>query len=218
MGRQDRRERTALDGAYRYYKELESGETEPDIFRLNQAVKTLSVALAVADVAEFKLTRQLWKRLHEALFDKLITNFAGRISVLDENRLACEIRNPLPERGYLQFYADRCKRSDDKVEIELAKLYPRTYNAIQNVWLRRGAFTKPSDFEGSECQGGVCFATPLVVGQEVLSAESTRGHEEAHQKWWELYWQVYCSPARQEQIALTRKMHELESIWGNLYY
>jgi hypothetical protein len=59
MGRQDRRQRTALDEAYRYYKQLENEKSVPDIFRLNQAVKTLSFALAVADVSEFNPAGQM---------------------------------------------------------------------------------------------------------------------------------------------------------------
>lgn len=218
MGRLDRRRRTALDEAYRYYRQIENGEAEPDIYRLNQAVKTLSFALAVADVSEFKLTKQLWKRLHQALFDRLVTNFSGRLAVLTENREECEIRNDLPEKGYLQFYPDHCKRSDDVNEIELGKLFPGTYNTIRKLWLKRGAFVRPADFEGNNCEGGVCYMKPMVLGQDVLNEESKAGQLDAHNKWWELYWLAYCSNSKQEQMALTRQMSALESIWGNLYY
>jgi hypothetical protein len=217
MGRQDRRERTALDQAYRYFRQLESGELAPDIFRLIQSVKTLSFALAVADVTEFKLTRQLWRRLHLSLFDRLVTNFSGRITILDEFRQFCEIRQEFPEYGYLQFYPDRCKRADDVTEIELGRLYPKTFNALQRVWQER-AFIKPADFEGSDCEGGVCYMLPMVPGQEVLGEESCRGHAEAHNKWWELYWQAYCCSDNQDKSRLARQMEELESVWGNLYY
>jgi hypothetical protein len=218
MGRQERRERTALDEAYRYFRQLDSGEQAPDIFRLNKAVKTLSFALAVSDISEFKLTKQLWKRLHQALFDKLISNFSGRLVIWDEDRNACEIRNPLPESGYLEFYADRCKRTDDIVDIELSKLYPKTQKVIKHVWETRGAFIKPSDFEGQDCDGGVCFMKPMVLGQEVLGEESSRGRADAHNRWWELYWQAYCAPNKHDQELLTRQMNDLESLWGNLYY
>ena len=218
MGRQDRRQRTALDEAYRYYKQLESGESSPDIFRLIQAVKTLSFALAVADFSEFKLTKQLWKRLLQALFDKMITSFSGRIAIFDENRSECPLLSPLPENGYLKYYGYHLRRSDDVIEMDLGKLFPKTYNAVRKVWQERGASIQPSDFEGSDCEGGVCFMRPLVLGQEVLGEESQKGHAEAHSRWWELYWQAYCSSDKQDLSSLTRQMNELETVWGNLYY
>lgn len=217
MGRAERRERTALDEAYHYYRKLDSGET-PDIFSLNKAVRTLSFALAVSDMKEFKFTKQLWKRLHQALFDKLITNFSGRIAILDEQRIALEILNPLPEYGYIEFYPDGCKRLDDLNEIELGKLYPKSHSVIKRIWEERGAFIKPADFEGNDCDGGVCFMKPMVMGQEVLGEESTRGRNDAHNKWWELYWQAYCTNNKHEQQILVKQMNELETIWGNLSY
>lgn len=218
MGRQDRRERTALDEAYRYYRQLDSSEEKPDIFRLNKAVKTLSFALAVSDVSEFKLTKQLWKRLHQALFDKLISSFEGRIAIYDENRQAMEILQRLPENGFIEFYPEACRRDDDINEIELSKLYPKTYNVIKHVWEERNAFIKPQDFEGKDCDGGVCYMKPVLLGQEVLVAESNNGRADAHNRWWELYWQAYCSADKRDQDILVKQMNELEEIWGNLYY
>ena len=217
MGRQERRERTALDEAFRYFRELEGGQS-PDIFRLNKSVKTLSFALAVSDVSEFKLTKQLWKRLHQALFDRLITNFSGQIEVLDESRVSQEIRNPFPEYGHIVFHPDACKRDDDRNEIEIQKLYPKTHSVLKRIWEERGAFIKPADFEGGECADGVCFMKPMVPGQEVLSEESNKGRADAHNRWWELYWQAYCSGSKKDQDTLTKQMNDLESIWGNLYY
>lgn len=218
MGRQDRRERTALDEAFGYYRKLERGEVEPDIFRLNKAVRTLGFALAVSDVSEFKLTKQLWKRLHQALFDKMISSFAGSIAILDEKRVQQEILRPLPESGFLAYSPERCRRLDDVCEIELSKLFPKTYNVVKRVWQERGAFIKPSDFEGGDCADGVCFMKPMVMGQDVLGEESQKGKAEAHNRWWELYWQVYCMSNKSEQENLVKQMSELESIWGNLYY
>lgn len=218
MGRQDRRERTALDEAYKYYRELEAGATQLDIYRLNKAVRTLSFALAVSDINEFKLTKQLWKSLHQALFDKLINSSAGRVEVYDTARKELEIRTPFPERGYLRFFPERCKRSDDTNEIEIAKLYPKTQHVIKSIWESRGAFIKPSDFEQEDCGGGICFMKPIILGQEVLGEESTRGRQNAHSRWWELYWQAYCTANKRDQEQLVKQMNDLEEIWGDLYY
>ncbi len=218
MGRTERRQRTALDEAYRYYNRMESGEEPLDIYKLNKAVRTLAFALAFCDSGEFKLTRQLWKRLHQALFDKLISNFPGRIALLDETRAPLEIRSPLPDSGYIEFYPDRCRRADDVNEIELARLYPKTQGVLKRIWENQGAFVNPMDFEGADCDGGVCFMKPMVTGHEILGEESRKGKDEAYSRWWELYWQAYCTPNRRQQEVITRQMSELEAVWGNLYY
>lgn len=219
MGRTDRRQRTALDEAYRYYNAVEAGGEPLEIYRLTKAVRTLAFALTFCDTGEFKLTRQLWKRLHQALFDKLITNFSGKIIVLDENRTALEPGATLPEAGFLDFLPDNCRRADDVNEIELVRLYPRTYNALKHVWEQRRSDTIQSgDFAGSDCDGGVCFMKPVVTGHEIMGEESRKGKDEAYSRWWELYWQAYCTANRRQQEVIMRQMSELEAVWGNLYY
>jgi len=37
---------------------------------------------------------------------------------------------------------------------------------------------------------------------------------DAHNRWWELYWQAYCATNKRDQELLTRQMNELESLWG----
>ncbi|MBX9686032.1 MAG: hypothetical protein K2X27_04980 [Candidatus Obscuribacterales bacterium] len=217
MGRTDRRQRTALDEAYRYFNQLESGEPA-DIYRLNKSVKTLAIALAVADVSEFKLTKQLWKRLHQALFDRLLTGFSGNISIFDSEHNELRPKQKLPEQGFLAFLPELCRRADDLNEIELSKLYPKTQKQIQKIWEERGSLIHPSDFNGAECDNGVCFMKPMVLGQEVLTEESAKGRSDAHHKWWDLYWQAYCSPSKKDQEILNKQMNDLEIIWGNLYY
>lgn len=216
--RTERRERTALDEAYRYYQKLESGEEIANLYILNKAVKTLSFALAFSDTNEFKLTRQLWGRLHQALFDRLLTTFPGRITIYDRHHRPLEILNDIPENGFVEFHPDRCRRTDDINEIEVSKLYPKTLAIVKKLWKNKGAFIKPSDFEGGDCEGGVCHMKPMVVGKEVLQEESKKGRDDAHSKWWELYWQAYCINSKKEQDLIVKQMHELESIWGNLYY
>lgn len=214
----ERRQRTALDEAYRYFNKVESGEEALDLYQLTKAVRTLSFALAFSDTGEFKLTRQLWKRLHQALFDKLVTNFPGKLSIFDEEHNQVEVRRPFPESGYLEFLPDSCKRADDVNDIEIGKLYPKSFNTIKRIWETRGAFINPQDFEGGECEGGVCFMKPMVLGHEVMGEESRKGRDDAYHRWWELYWHAYCTVSRREQEMLMRTMSELEAVWGNLYY
>lgn len=219
MGRTERRQRTALDEAYRYYNRVESGEEQLDLFRVTKSVRTLAFALAFCDTGEFKLTRQLWRRLHQALFDKLLTNYSGRIAVLDDaTRAPLEARTEFPERGYLEFYPENCRRADDVSEIEIVRLYPKTQLVLKHCWENRGALVHPEDFEIADCDGGVCFMKPMVTGHEILAVESRKGKDEAYSRWWELYWQAYCTPDRRQQEMITRQMSELEAVWGNLYY
>ncbi|MBY0358931.1 MAG: hypothetical protein K2W82_13080 [Candidatus Obscuribacterales bacterium] len=217
MARVDRRQKTALDEAYKYYMRLERGET-PDPYALSKAVRTLWAALTFSNGNEFKLTRQLWKRLHQALFDRLITSFAGRMSVLNAERQPLQILTTIPESAYLVFRPDCCRRADDLNEIEFKRLYPKTALGIKNIWQTRGEAVRPSDFEINDCDNGVCYMKPLVVGHEVLGEESSKGKSEAYHKWWDLYWQMYCCANPQQQELLSKQMHELEAVWGNLYY
>lgn len=217
MPRIDRRQKTALDEAYRYYNRLDDGET-PDPFMLSKSVRTLRSALMFSDNTEFKLTRQLWKRLHQALFDRLLTSFAGRIYILTEERKEIEILTPVPESGFLVFRPDCCRRADDLNEIELERLYPKTALVTKQIWESRGASVQPTDFQIDECGNGVCFMKPMVVGHDVLGEESRKGKDDAYHRWWDLYWQAYCCTSRHEQELLIKQMYALESVWGNLFY
>src|SRR5262245_23189515 len=124
MGKIDRRHKLALDESYRYYLALEAGQA-PHIYQLTKSLRTLSIALAFADQGGFKLTRQLWKRLQQALFDRLINAFPGSLTVYDMSGKRLEPGKPLPEDGYIHFNADGCKRADDVVQIELNRIYPK---------------------------------------------------------------------------------------------
>lgn len=217
MSRMERRQKTALDEAYRYYNRLENGET-PDPFSLTKSVRTLRSALSFTDFSEFKLTRQLWKRLHQALFDRLLTTFPGQISLLNEKHELLEPLTLWPESGFLMFRSANCRRTDDFNEIELERLYPKTAMAIQNVWQNRGAFIEPRDFNLSDCTSNACYIKPFVTGHEIMGEESRKGKDEAYHRWWDLYWQAYCCPDRNQQKVLIQQMYALETVWGNLYY
>jgi hypothetical protein len=218
MSRVDRRNKLALDESYRYYRTLESGES-PQIFQLTKSLRTLSTALAFADQGEFKLTRQLWKRLQQALFDRLINTFEGELRVFDMSGKKYEPGKSLPADGYVQFHPQGCKRADDVVQLELSRVYPKTYIGIERTWLAGRSHTTPADFEQiSECDGGICMMKPVVVGHDVLSNESRSGKAEAYTKWWELYWQAYCTKDKQERASIFKHMTEIEAVWGNLYY
>lgn len=220
MARIDRRSKLALDESYRYYRHLEKGE-EPRLFELTRSLCTLSHALYFAETGEFKLTRQLWRRLQQALFDRLISSFSGRFNLLDSEGTVIDFGREIPEGGYLSFRAAGCKRIEDTTHIEISRLYPKTFHVISKVWKEGRRKISPRDFEGiPDCDehSGVCMMKPIVVGHETLHQESRTGKQEAYHKWWELYWQAYCTPNRNERTVLYKHMLEIETVWGNLYY
>jgi hypothetical protein len=218
MGRVDRRNKLALDESYRYYRTLEAGE-QPQIFKLTKSLRTLSTALAFADSGEFKLTRQLWKRLQQALFDKLLNTFEGELEVFDPSGQQFVPGKPLPAEGFVRFHPQGCKRADDVVQLEISRIYPKSFKGIEKLWLSGQSHTTPACFDGiGDCDGGVCMMKPVVVGHEVLNTESSCGKTDAYKKWWELYWQAYCTKDKHVRSGIIKHMFEIEAVWGDLYY
>lgn len=218
MARVDRREKLALDESYRYYRELEKAGAQPDLYRLVHCFKTVSAALNIADNGNFKLTRQLWKRIHQALFDKLVTSFPGYLMVVDENGRQLEPKSKFPEDGWVEYHPDGCRRKDDIFRLEIKHLYPGTHHCMGKAWQSKGARLSPEDFSGPQCSNAGCFLKPVVLGDEVLRQESDSGRQKAYRDWWDLYQQAYCTRDDSEKHLIYRRMDELESVWGNLYY
>ncbi len=220
MARVDRRSRWALDESYRYYRVLESG-AEPGLFELNRSLSTLSHALYFAETGEFKLTRQLWRRLQQALFERLVTNFPGQFRFMrPESRAVVEPSAEIPEDGFISFHAHGSKRTEDIALIEISRLYPKTLMAIRRAWAEGRSIVDPKDFNLPDCDRdtGICALRPMVLGHEVMSEESRSGKEDAYQKWWGLYLQAYCTPSKRDRSMLYQHMVEIEEVWGNLYY
>ncbi len=214
----DRRTRLALDESYRYYLDLDKDEAAPNLYKVVKCFKTVTAALKVSDGTQFKLTKQLWRRIHQALFDKLITTFPGYVLVVDDNGQQVMPKSDFPEEGLVEFHPEGCRRADDVFQMEVKYLYPATQYRLAAAWKSKGAMVKPTDFSGPMCGEHGCFLKPVVLGQEVLSQESQVGKEKAYHQWWELYWQAYCARDKHEQHILQRRMEELEQVWGNLYY
>lgn len=218
MARQDRREKLALDESYRYYRTLEKDGQLPELYRLVKCFKTVTAALNVAENGQFKLTRQLWKRIHHALFDKLLTSFPGYLVVTSQAGEQVTPKTLLPEEGTVEFHPDGCRRADDIFQLEIKHLYPGTQYCLNKAWQSRGARIMPEDFAGPQCGSQGCFLKPVVLGDEVLSEESKNGRQKAYHDWWDYYWQAYCTRDKQERQMIFRHMDELEQVWGNLFY
>jgi hypothetical protein len=220
MARIDRRGKQALDESYRYFRNLEGG-AEPELFIHTRSLNTLSNALHFAETGEFKLTRQLWRRLQQALFDRLVASFSGRFMVMNADREIMEFGTSMPEEGYVTFRPDGCKRTEDMAVIEISRLYPKTHVVLSKLWAEGRTRLTPEDVAAvPDCaeDTGVCMMKPVVLGRETLEVESRSGKQEAYRKWWELYWQAYCTRKKAERQELYRHMIEIEAVWGDLYY
>ena len=218
MSRMDRRDKLALDESYRYYRLLDQHIESPDLYRLAHCLKVVSAALSIADNGHFKLTRQLWRRIQQAMFDKMITSFPGHLVVMGVEGEHVPPKTKFPEEGYVEFYPERCRRADDVFRMEIKHLYPATIMNLGQAWFNKGASLTPEDFPAAECTDTACPMKPMILGQEVLDEESTKGREKAYGEWWDLYWQAYCTKDKNMRTSLFKTMDQLEAVWGNLYY
>jgi hypothetical protein len=217
MARIDRREKLALDAAYRFFRAVVKDQRSPDLFTLANSLKTISNALRAPQNGEFKLTIRLWERIEETLFDKLFGAFPTHVILLSEVGQVIPGGQPIPDDATVEVHPHGLRRSDDVFSIAIKNLHPLTQLRLRKVWKEKGGTTKPEDFQTVDC-GEVCQPKGFIVGEAVLLNESELGKQRAYQRWWELYWQAYCSNDKQERLAIEKEMSQLEGIWGDLYY
>jgi hypothetical protein len=217
MNRLDRREKLALDEAYKLFRLINRDEQIADTFQLVRCLKTISNALNSAHTGQLQITVRLWQRIQQALFDKLITSVPGYIVVYDADGRTLATRAPIPEDAIIELHPEGLKRSDDAFQMAFEHLHPVTRNSLIKVWLERGPYTKRDDFANFSC-GDACPPKLFVLGDDLLRNESQNGKEKAYKQWWELYWQAYCSKDRGQRNDVLKQMQSLESVWGDLYY
>ena len=145
MGRVDRREKLALDEAYRYCRALDKNEVPPHLFKLAHCLKTLRHALGSADGDQFKLTKRLWQRIQMSLFDRLITTFPGYLLVVNDNGEQVAARSNFPDQGMIELHPEGCRRADDVFRMEIKDLYPGTEMALRKTWKGKGAKIQPTE-------------------------------------------------------------------------
>lgn len=217
MGRIDRRQKLALDEAYRLYRQIIRKVKEPELYEIAHCLTTLHDALNYCDSIQFKLTKRLWQRIYESLCDVLVTSFPVYLIIYDENGDVQKPLRALNEPAKVEIHADGLKRGTDVFMLDLNHFNPMTKMVIEKGWVIKGSQFKPQDFSNVEC-GEFCAPKNFLIGDDVLTAESEQGKERAHKRWWELYWQAYCTRSSLEKQAVQDEMHGLELIWGNLYY
>jgi hypothetical protein len=213
----DKRQKMALDEAYRLYRQIIRGEKQPDIYQLANSLTTLNTVLTNNGSEQFKLTKRLWQRTFESLCDLLITSFPVHVIIYNPDGEIQTAFEPIIEPATIEIHALGLRRKTDIFSLNLNQLNPLTKNRIEQIWLSRGPMLKPEDFKNLECSE-FCVPNNFLIGDEVLRNESEFGKERAYKKWWELYWQVYCAPYPMDKQVVQQEMHTLEAVWGNLYY
>lgn len=218
LGKRDRRDRIALDEAYRFYRSTIKEDHTPELFALVKALQTVSNALQVSGSGEFQLTVRLWNRIQQSLFDRLVTSYPAHVLVFDESGQPLASKSDWRDDCMIEIYPDGLRRDDDSFRMEVSNLHPVTRHRLVKVWKERGPSTKREDFANMDECGDVCAPKPFLIGDEVLLQESLDGKAKAYKRWWNLYWQSYCSGDNEDKILMTKQMNALEAVWGNLYY
>jgi len=217
MGKLDRRAKLALDEAYRLFRSISKDECVPELFQLVRCLKTVGNALDGAVEGRLKLTVRLWRRIYVALFDKLLTSYPAYLVIYDANGDVLKPKQTIPEEATLEIHPQGLRRADDKFKTLMADLHPKTNELLTRVWCERGNFTKKEDFVSSEC-GDYCAPQHFAIGDDILQSESEVGKQVAYSRWWDLYWQAYCTRDQEEKRLITKQMESIEAVWGDLYY
>ncbi len=217
MNRLDRREKTALDEAYRVFRAISKDETAADIYQLVRCLKTIENALRGAREGQLTLTIRLWQRIQQALFDKLFTSFSAHVVIYTPGSAVLEPKKPIPEGATVEIRPEGLRRSDDVFRMAVEDLHPDTSSVLNKIWTERGNWTKREDFLNLGCTE---FCTPklFVIGEKILESETEAGKEKAYKQWWDLYWQAYCTGDQERRRDISQRMESLEAVWGNLYY
>jgi hypothetical protein len=220
----DRRDRVALDKAYDFYRDLVTEGSTNDLHKLANSLKTVCAALEASEKGDMALTYRLWRKIKQALFDKLLTSFPCYVVAISADGEVLNTRRELPEDCSIELHPEGLRRDDDVFQMDFHQLHSLTQDRLSKVWLERGPSTRKEDFThhptDDQCVDGVCAlrTNGFIVGDEVLSQEATEGRLKAYDHYWRLYWQSYCTPSAREKQYFMRQMASLEAVWGNLHY
>src|SRR6516165_9902720 len=141
MARLDRREKVALDNAYRFFREVMRNGSAPDLYRLANCLKTISNAMTASQTSEFKLTTRLWRRIQETLMDKLLASFPAHIIILSNQGEALGAKELVPEDALVEVHPQGLRRSDDSFRLEIRLFHPLTQARLKKAWKEKEGTT-----------------------------------------------------------------------------
>lgn len=222
MAKVDRREKLALDEAYRLFQKTldgESGGQAPDIYSIARSLKTVSKAVESANGGNFKLTVRLWQRIEKSLFEKLITTYPAHLVVFGAGGHVLKPKEKWTDEAIIELHPEGLRRNEDSFRLAAKDLPAGIRTKLERLWMERGPSTRGEDFLDveEEC-GDYCAPKNFVVGDEILRTESMQGKTAAYAQYWDLFWQSYCTPNPKEKKLMAQQMNALEAVWGNLYY
>lgn len=218
MAKIERRERMALDRAYEVYRKAIQADVPSDLYSVVEALKTVQNAIDACRRGHTKLTGRLWRKIQQALYDRLITGFPSYVVVHQEGGKLLEARKPLPQRGFLELHPEGLKRNDDFFRIDFTDLHELTLSKLSKVLQESGPSIRTEDFLALsvECTDACPLPPTVVFGHERLYQEAIEARRQAYHEWWDLYWRAYCTPDPQERTSVQQAMVSLESVWGRL--
>ncbi len=221
MSNHERRRFVALDDAFEYLRQLETGSEKPQIYVLTNAIRTLDLALSghhVDSPVPLTLCIEAWTRVRDALFNILVSSFAGRFEVYDHEGAAVEPGNEWPDRGSFRFYPNKIRRRDDSFSTDLQRLSAHVCTVLRWAFADSRQTVEPFEFAvQQDIPADEVLSTTadaLAEYYEVCREQAKEGKKKAHRRWWQLYWEATACPNKRQQHQLRKQMVALEGIWG----
>jgi hypothetical protein len=204
----------ALDDAYFYCRQLETGAERPDLFTVCNALRTLDFALEAHHESPMPMTLcvEAWTRVRDSLYAVLVSSFAGYFFVYDENENVVEPGNEWPDNGYLEFYPDRINRKNESYKGYFQHMPSAVLNPIRWAFAEGRQQLSAENFRRAE---EADEARELLERlNDVCEEQASEGKKKAHRKWWQLYWEANSCPNKRRKHELQKQMVALQSIWG----
>ncbi len=220
--RSERRNAIALDDAYFYCRQLETGGQKPDLFKLCNAIRTLDYALNEHDESPLPMTLcvEAWSRVRTGLFNILVSSFAGYVFVYDQFETLVEPGAEWPESGLIEFFPDRMNRTNEGYRARFEQLDRDVIMPVRWAFAEGRQQIAPPDF-GQEAEPSQAINTQAGEARdllqrlnEVCEEQACEGKKHAHRKWWQLYWEADGCPNKRQKNLLQKQMVALQSVWG----
>lgn len=218
MSSNERRNAIALDDAYFYCRQLETGAERPDLYKLCNAIRTLDLALEahIESPLPVTLSKQAWSRVRNSLFNILVSSFEGCFFVYDQFEILVEPSADWPEGGFIEFFPRSINRKDESYGAGFDQMQASVINPLRWAFAEARQQIYPADFGNEEqLPNDADAARDLLERLNVVcEEEASEGKKKAHRKWWQLYWEANSCPNKRKKHELQKQMVALQSIWG----
>ena len=225
MSSPERRNSIALDEAYFYCRELQSGRTQPNLYKVCNAIGTLDLALENPHIGAtpVTLTKEAWQKIRDDLFDILVSSFGGYFMVYATTSEASSDESQWPATGILEFYPENAGRKNDSYSGAIERMATNVVTPLRWKYAQGEQNITPTDFtskpeplpnEELSAAEAESAASLLSKFYEICEEQASEGKKKAHRKWWQLYWEANACPNKRLKHELRKEMLALQSIWG----